>query len=74
MQGWEQEFKGDDEFGGSNTEETLTQARKALNQFGTVEEVKRLKAEFDRTGLGSHPVLIRGLARLARFIDTEEDD
>lgn len=74
VQGWEQEFKGDNEFGGSNAEQTLTQARKALNAFGTVEEVKRLKAEFDRTGLGSHPVLIRGLARVARLIDSGEDD
>ena len=65
---WKQEFQNDPEYGGANSDETLAQAREALKSFGTAEEVERLGKELERTGLGNHPILIKGLAKLAQYL------
>ncbi len=65
---WKQEFQNDPEFGGANSDETLSQAREVLESFGTPEEVARLTKELERTGLGNHPILIKGLAKLAQYL------
>ena len=53
---------------GASCKNTVTEARKAHSHFGTPAEVERLKTELNRTGLGNHPVMIRGLARIARLL------
>ncbi len=68
VKGWGAEFDRDPYFGGARAKETVTAAKNVLNAFGTPAEVARLKAELNKTGLGSHPVLVRGLARLARLL------
>lgn len=68
VKGWETEFQNDPEFGGANAKETIAQARQALESFGTPEEVARLTKELERTGLGNHPILIKGLAKLAQYL------
>lgn len=72
VEGWKTEFQNDLYFGGAKAEQTLSQARKVVNSLGLPEEVARIKTELNRTGLGNHPVLIKGLARLARFVNREE--
>ena len=68
VKGWATEFDRDPYFGGAKKAETVQAAQRVLNTFGTPEEVARLKAELNKTGLGDFPVLVRGLARLARLL------
>ena len=68
VKGWETEFQNDPEFGGANAKATIAEAREVLESFGTAEEVARLTKELERTGLGNHPILIKGLAKLAQFL------
>ena len=42
--------------------------REVLESFGTPEEVERLTKELERTGLGNHPILIKGLAKLFQYL------
>jgi len=55
-------------YGGSHLQTTVAAARRALSHFGTPAEVERLKAKLNSTGLGNHPVMIKGLARIARLL------
>jgi hypothetical protein len=65
---WVDEFKADKEVGGAKADEAVGAARKVLNVLGTPEEVARLKADLDRTGMGDHPVLVKGLRLFAQFV------
>lgn len=71
VEGWRAELDRDPYFGGAKVKESVAAANRALSVFGTPEEVGRLKKEFERTGLGNHPVLIRGLARVAKLLGTK---
>ncbi len=68
VDGWGAEFQSDPYFGGAKAQQTLAAAKSVLNTLGTPAEVERLKVELNKTGLGSHPVLIRGLAKLSRLL------
>ena len=68
VKSWKTEFQNDPEFGGANAKATISQAREVLESFGTAEEVARLRKELERTGLGNHPILIKGLAKLAQYL------
>lgn len=62
---WQKEFGDDPEIGGAKADETLTLARKGLAALGATD---RLKQEFDRTGLGNHPDMIRIWANIGKFV------
>jgi len=68
VKGWGAEFQSDPQFGGAKAKATVSDALRCLDVFGTPAEVQRLRREFERTGIGDHPVLIRGLARVARLL------
>ena len=53
---------------GPQAKETIQLARRVVNALGSPSEVQRLKDELYITGLGNHPVLVRGLARIARLL------
>jgi hypothetical protein len=42
VQGWKQELRNDPNFGGAQWDKTITDARWALDQLGTADEVKRV--------------------------------
>lgn len=62
MDAWEAATRADREIGGDRLDATITDAREALDRHGTPE----LRELLDETGLGSHPEVIRLLARVAR--------
>ncbi|WP_272962321.1 hypothetical protein [Alcanivorax jadensis] len=57
---WKQAAESDKEFGGAKFEQTMTDARKALESYGSPE----LTEVLDQTGLGNHPALIRVFAQM----------
>jgi hypothetical protein len=59
---WVTSVKADKELGGVGLNGTLSNATRALNQFGTPE----LKAALDATGMGNHPELVRVFARVGK--------
>lgn len=46
----------------------VADANKVLSAFGSADEVKRLRADLNESGLGNHPILVRGLAKLAQYV------
>ena len=64
---WEQAAKTDKEFGGEKLQENLAVAKKAMDAFGTPE----LKAVLDKSGLGSHPELIRAFFKAGQLISED---
>lgn len=63
---WRAELRNDTVFGGTQFDATVRDAKWVLDQMGNADEVKRLKQELNMSGLGDHPVMIKGLAKIAR--------
>jgi len=63
--------KADKEIGGGKLEKTIESALGALKRFAGA-DYETVRSELDRTGLGSHPAVIRFLAKIAKA--TAEDD
>jgi hypothetical protein len=57
---FEGELKADKEFGGEKYSKTIDYAKRAAKKFLTVEE----RAQVESTPLGSHPILVKLLARM----------
>lgn len=68
-QEWRDELYTDKEFGGQNWDKTVTNARKALQAYDPTGEAVELLRQ---TGYGSHPTLVRLLARIGA--DMGEDN
>ena len=64
VEGFENAIKSDKEIGGANFEKSVTLASRVLQKFGTNE----LKQELDLSGYGSHPEVVRLLARIGSSI------
>lgn len=62
MDAWEAAARTDREIGGERLEGSIADAREALDRHGTPE----LRELLDDSGLGSHPEILRLLARVAR--------
>jgi hypothetical protein len=62
LDAWEAAARLDREIGGDRLERTIADARDFIDRHGTPE----LTALLDETGLGSHPEVLRALARAAR--------
>jgi hypothetical protein len=59
---WVSEINADKEIGGQAVKQSITNAQRALAQFGTPE----LKAALDATKMGNHPELVRVFARIGK--------
>jgi|688.fasta_scaffold33106_6 hypothetical protein len=59
---WAKDAEADKEIGGSNFQSSVTDARTALDKFGTPE----FKNLLNQSGVGNHPELIRLLARVGK--------
>ncbi len=66
--GWTESAKADKEFGGDKLTESLTVARKAMDQFGTPE----LRDLLNGSGLGNHPEIIRAFYRAGKAISDDK--
>lgn len=64
----DKDLQGVNEAGVAKIDATLNDARKVLNALGSPDEVKKLKADLDASGLNCHPMLIKGLAKFAHLI------
>ena len=65
IQTWEKAVRADQEIGGQNLSTSLEGAKRVLSRYGTPE----LTAALDQTGMGSHPELVRLLARVGKAIN-----
>ena len=63
-QGWQESSKNDSEFGGDKFDESIADARVALDKLGTPELVKLL----NETGVGDHPEVIRLMKNIGSLI------
>jgi hypothetical protein len=61
---WRAEALNDPETGGAKYDQTVTDARKAIHQFGG----PSLKAALDDTGMGNHPEFIKAFALMGKAI------
>jgi len=59
---WGEELKTDKEIGGRAYDQNIAKAREAKNAFFPPEA----DAIFDRTGLGNHPAIVKGLVRIGK--------
>lgn len=64
---WTESAKSDKEFGGTNLNENLGIAKKALDTFGTPE----LRTLLNDSGLGNHPEIIRAFYRAGKAISED---
>ncbi len=64
---WAAATKADPEIGGARLEESLRQARRALDRYGD----KSLYDYLDDSGLGNHPGLIRMAQRIGAWIERQ---
>lgn len=64
---WEAEIKADKDFGGENLPKTLEQSAAVLTKFFPGID----KAALNKTGFGSHPEFLRGLARIGRAMQPD---
>jgi hypothetical protein len=70
---WHKETVEDKEFGGDKFKANSQIANRVISQFGgTPEEVKMLRAMFDATGLGNHPLLFKTFARIGAKIQEDK--
>lgn len=65
---WATAAKADKEIGGDKLPESLSTAKRALDQFGT----PALRELLDSTGLGNHPEVIRAFARAGKAISEDK--
>jgi hypothetical protein len=61
---WIKEVEGDKELGGQNYKQSLENAKRAIDRFGS----ETLKKQLNETGLGNHPELVRAFARIGKEI------
>lgn len=61
---WKAEALNDPDTGGAKYDQTVTDARKAIHQFGG----GALKAALDETGMGNHPEFIKAWALVGKAI------
>lgn len=61
---WKAEALNDPETGGAKYDQTVSDARKAIHQFGGAP----LKAALDETGMGNHPQFIKAFALMGKAI------
>lgn len=59
---WAEEAKADKEIGGANLQSSITDAKTALDRFGTAE----FKNMLNQSGVGNHPELIRLLSKVGK--------
>ncbi len=64
---WAEASKADKDFGGDKLTETLSLAKKALDQFGSPE----LRTFLNQSGLGNHPEIIRAFYRAGKAISED---
>ena len=64
---WREASLSDKEFGGEKLSENLAVAKKALDSFGTPE----LRELLEKSGLGSHPEMIRAFYRAGKAISED---
>lgn len=61
---WENTFKADPDIGGNRQDTTISAANEFIaTHAGNAEQQKEFRAILDKSGLGSHPVMIRVLAK-----------
>lgn len=60
VSGYESAVKSDKEIGGDNFNRSISLSKRVLERFGN----ESLKGEFDQTGFGSHPEVVRFLSRI----------
>lgn len=65
--GYEAQVKSDKEIGGTNFNKSMSLAKRVLERYGN----EQLKAELNNTGFGSHPEVIRLLARIGSTISDD---
>lgn len=63
-QDWLNQAQSDKEFGGDKFDESIQDARAAINKFGTPE----LKQLMDETGVGNHPEVIRMMTKVGKLL------
>lgn len=63
-QDWLNQAKSDKDFGGDKFDESIQDARAAINKFGTPE----LKQLMDETGVGNHPEVIRMMTKVGKLL------
>jgi len=68
VDGWETSAREDSEYGGDKFEASVKTAKAALDAYGS----KELRTVLDKSGLGSHPEVIRMLVRIGN--DIKDDD
>lgn len=68
--GWHNELIEDKELGGAKIDDTMKQARKVMTLAASIPGVKvdRLVNELNRTGLATHPDLVRMMHYFGQFI------
>lgn len=66
-QQWAEEAKADKEFGGDKLNDSLSHAKRAMDQFATDD----LKSLLNETGMGNHPEVVRFFVRVGKA--TSED-
>lgn len=65
---WAEQSKTDKEFGGSNFDESLGTAKKALEAFGSP-ELRKLLSD---SGMGNHPEVIRAFYKVGKAISEDK--
>lgn len=65
VKGWEDESRADQEIGGTKLDENLSAAKKLIDSHGSA----KLLDVFNLTGVGSHPEVIRFLAKIAKEVN-----
>lgn len=65
---YENTIKNDKEIGGENFNQTITLAKRVTQKFGT----ENLLKEFDSTGFGSHPEVVRLLAKIGKAMSEDQ--
>lgn len=64
IQEWEKAFKADPDIGGNRQDTTISAANEFIaTHAGNAEQQKEFRAILEKSGLGSHPVMIRVLAK-----------
>lgn len=70
VEGWHNEIINDKELGGPKVDTSMAQARKVMAMASTIPGVKvdRLKADLDKTGMTTHPDIIRLFHYFGQFV------
>ncbi len=64
---WDKQTREDPEIGGAKLQESLTAAKRVVEKFGGADLMKVI----DVAGLGSHPVVIKALAKIGRAMSED---